>query len=242
MEIPLSIEQILAGWTIIVFSTWVQGTIGFGMGLVSAPFLYMVDPMLVPGPLTACAMVLILFMIRRDGRDIEWRELRWPLIGRVIGIIPAFFVLKYVTGDTFSVALGALLLLAVAMSLWGIHIRPTARNLLAAGAVSGFMGATATAAGPAIALVLQHERGSRLRGMLSRYFLIGGIITIPVFHIVGRFGMPELSATLVLAPAAPLGYALSSRTFAHFEAKGLRSAVLALCVVSGITIILRALL
>lgn len=242
MDIPLDTVQILAGWSIIVFSTWVQGTIGFGMGLVSAPFLYMIDPILVPGPLTACALILILFMIRRDGREVRWRELRWPLAGRLIGIVPAYFVLKYFTGDTFTVALGILLLLAVAMSIWGIRVRPTPRNLLCAGAVSGFMGATATAAGPAIALVLQHEQGRRLRGMLSRYFLIGGLITLPVFHIVGRFGMPELMATLVLAPAAPVGYALSSLTSGHVEKKGLRPAVLTLCGLSGVAIVLRGLL
>ncbi len=242
MDIPLTATQILAGWAIIVGSAWIQGSIGFGMGLVAAPFLYMLNPILVPGPLLICAMVLLLFMIRRDGRSVQWKELWWPLLGRCIGTAPAILVLRYCTGDAFSIALGTLLLAAVVMSLRGIHFPPTARNLLCAGAISGFMGATVAASGPAVALVYQHERGERLRGVLSWYFLLGGLVTIPAFYAGGRLGMPEILATLILAPAAPLGYVLSSRTFSHIERRGLRPAVLALSALSGIAVILRGLL
>jgi uncharacterized membrane protein YfcA len=242
LELPLSATQILAGWAIIVACAWIQGSIGFGMGLVAAPFLYLLNPILVPGPLLICAMVLLLFMIRRDGRSVRWRELGWPLLGRCIGTVPAIFVLRYFTGDAFSIALGTLLLAAVAMSLRGIHFRPTPRNLLCAGSISGFMGATVAASGPAMALVYQHERGERLRGVLSWYFLLGGLVTVPAFYAGGRLGMPEILATLILAPAAPLGYVLSSHTFPHLEKQGLRPAVLALSALSGIAVILRGLL
>jgi uncharacterized membrane protein YfcA len=239
MEIPLSTSQILVAWLIIVGSAWVQGSVGFGMGLISAPLLYMLDPILVPAPLAASALVLLVLMIRRDGREVHWKELRWPLLGRLLGMIPAILVLRYFSDDGFSIALGSLLLVAVAMSICGVHFAPTRRNLLCAGAVSGFMGTTTATAGPAIALVYQKEEAARLRGVLSWYFLIGGVITFPAFYLGGRFGMPELVATIILAPAAALGYALSTATFHRVEKRGLRGAVLSLSALSGIAVIIR---
>ena len=61
---------------------WVQGTIGFGVALVAAPLLVLVDPGLVPGPLLAAAVPLNLLVWYREREAVESGGLRWPILSR----------------------------------------------------------------------------------------------------------------------------------------------------------------
>ena len=45
----LSLLRIVAAMGVVGLGAIVQGTIGFGMAVVAAPFLYQIDPVLVPG-------------------------------------------------------------------------------------------------------------------------------------------------------------------------------------------------
>ncbi|WP_422446035.1 MULTISPECIES: hypothetical protein [unclassified Endozoicomonas] len=47
----LSLLHVVAAMGVVGLGAIVQGTIGFGMAVVAAPFLYHIDPALIPGPL-----------------------------------------------------------------------------------------------------------------------------------------------------------------------------------------------
>jgi hypothetical protein len=78
--------------------------------------------------------------------------------------------------------------------------------------------------------------------MLSAFFLTGTIISLAMLRVAGRFGLAELKAGLLLAPAALLGFALSGRLRGWVDGKALRPLVLAFSGVSALTVIVRSLL
>ena len=45
---------------VIVIGSYVQSSIGFGLAIISAPLLFIIDPLYVPGPVTVCALTLSL--------------------------------------------------------------------------------------------------------------------------------------------------------------------------------------
>ena len=53
MELALAALVILVG-------SYVQSSIGFGLAIISAPLLFALDPLYVPGPVTVCALTLSL--------------------------------------------------------------------------------------------------------------------------------------------------------------------------------------
>ena len=71
---PRQLTEILAASAIITVGATVQATVGFGLGLVAAPVLLLIEPMLVPGPLMASGVILTLLMAYRERQDLDFRE------------------------------------------------------------------------------------------------------------------------------------------------------------------------
>ena len=63
---PLELTEILAASAIITLGATVQATVGFGLGLVAAPVLLLIEPRLVPGPLMSEGVILSLLIAYRD--------------------------------------------------------------------------------------------------------------------------------------------------------------------------------
>jgi len=141
-----------------------------------------------------------------------------------------------------TLAFGALVLFAVALSASGLHVRPTTWTLLSAGALSGFMGTTSNTGGPPIALLYQNAPGARLRSTLSGYFALGTTISLLALAAVARFGRDELWSALALLPGVLIGFVLSTRTLPLLDRGYTRAAVLTVSAVSGAIVILRELL
>ncbi|MEC9302406.1 MAG: sulfite exporter TauE/SafE family protein, partial [Acidobacteriota bacterium] len=74
LEIAIAISAVLVG-------SVVQGAVGFGLALVSAPVLILIDPRFIPAPLLLASLSLILLTAYRDRQGIDLSGLRWALIG-----------------------------------------------------------------------------------------------------------------------------------------------------------------
>ena len=92
-----------------------------------------------------------------------------------------------------------------------------------------------------MAMVYQREPGPRIRGTLSAFFVVGVIISLIGLHFVGRYGPTEWRLSLLLGPAAVLGFFLSRRTAAWVDEGRTRAAVLAASAAAGIVVVLREL-
>jgi uncharacterized membrane protein YfcA len=219
-----------------------KGSIGFGLGLIGAPLLALIDARLVPGPLLSAAAVLTLLLTRRDWHGISFPDLRWSLSGYVVGILVAAAVVIALPPDRLSLTFGAVVILAVVLTASGLHLAPGPKVLVGAGVLSGFMGTTASIGGPAIALVYQRASGPRIRGTLSAYFVIGILLSISGLTLIGRFGRIELVLALSLIPGVLVGFALSHRTARLLDRGYMRVGVLVVSAAAGTVVILKHLL
>ena len=51
MELPVSTQEALFAFGLVIFGAALQGSIGFGLGPLCAPILILINPVFIPGPL-----------------------------------------------------------------------------------------------------------------------------------------------------------------------------------------------
>lgn len=139
-----------------------QGTVGFGMGIVASPFLVLLDERFVPAPILLSTLVLTTFLTLRERHAVDIRGLRWALVGRVVGTVVAGMVLTVLPADRMTVVFGGFVLVGVLMSASGLRFHPHPHVLAGAGMLSGIMGTIASIGGPPMALVYQDADGPDL--------------------------------------------------------------------------------
>ena len=219
----------------------VQGSIGFGIAIVAAPFIVVWAPELMPVGLIVASVAVPVIQLAHGPREIAWRPLTWAIIGRVLFTPVGVWVVAAFSVDVIAALVGVLLLLTVAVSLTRVRIRARPASALAAGAVAGISGTAASIGGPFFALVLQHERPVRMRSTLSWFFLIGSAISLTGLAVGGRVDPAALRAGLLWSPFAVAGYAAAGPARRRLSSGRLRIAVLAFCTVAGTLVIIRAL-
>jgi uncharacterized membrane protein YfcA len=218
-----------------------QGAVGYGLALVAAPILYLVDERLVPAPLLLTALLLTVSSAYRDRHAIDFKGLVWGTVGRIPGTVVGAAILAVLPPDRLAAPLGLIVLLAVAMSASGMRLRPGPATLLFAGLLSGIMGTTSSIGGPPIAMVYQHSPGDQLRGTLGGFFVLGCLLSLIGVASVGRLGVYELGWGAALLPAVGLGFTVSSRLTPWIDRGYTRPAVLAVAAVGGVGVLIRQL-
>jgi len=234
------VDWVLATLAVSLGAT-LQGSVGFGLGILGAPLLMLIDPRLVPAPLLCAALTLTILLTHRERRSVVLRDLKWALAGRLVGTVAGAAALTALSGGKLELTLGVLVLLGVAMSASGLHLPVTPRVLMGAGALSGFMGTTVSIGAPPMALVYQRSSGPRIRGTLSAYFVVGVILSLVGLSVVGRFGTAELVLAVSLLPGILIGFVASRHTSGFFDRGYTRAAVLVLSAATGLVVILRQL-
>jgi len=77
----------LESMIVVAASAWIQGAVGFGYALVSAPVVALVAPDLVPGPIMLSSLVLSLASGIRERHSIDRRGVALALAGRIPGVV-----------------------------------------------------------------------------------------------------------------------------------------------------------
>ncbi len=240
--LPVTPEEIALAIVLAMIGSIVQGSIGFGLAVVSAPILMMIDPVFVPGPLLMAASLLVVLIAHRDRRAAVRRDVALGIVGRILGTLPAAYALSIMPGQYYSVLFATLVLLAVGLSLSGWHLPPTPRNVIAAATLSGFASTVASLGGAPMALVYQKEEGPKVRGTMSAIFIAGTLVSIAGLWWAGMFGRVELLLGLMMMPGIAIGFALSRYTARYIDGEYFRPALLVVSAASGVAILVRALL
>jgi len=238
--VPLSPIEIAIALTAIVAGAVVQGSVGFGAGLIAAPVLLIIDQDFVPGPMLAASWSIAVLMGWHEWRAIDWKGAGIALGGRTLGMFPAALALGALSASAFSCIFATLILLAVFLSLVGWTIQPTSRNTFLVGMVSGFTGTFASMGGPPMGLLYQNEPGSRLRATLAVFFVFGGILSLTALSLTGHFGKHQLLLAAILLPGTFVGFFLSRFTAPLLDAKTTRPAVLIVSCLSALVVLGRA--
>jgi len=240
--LPLELLEIVTASVVIFVGATLQGSVGFGLSLVAAPILMLLDPRYVPGPLLAVSILLTILTLWREHRHVDFGGIGPVLIGRLPGTLIGLWLLIALPPREMRLTFGVMLLAAVAMSASPLRFEPTPRTLAGAGLLSGIMSMTTSAGGPPLALVYQSSAGATLRATLSGHFLIGAAISLVALRGGGRLGESEVLLSGLLVPGLVLGFLVSSRIRHRLDAGYTRRTVLLVSGAAGAAVILRELI
>ncbi len=232
----LTYQQLIAV-AVVFLGALVQGVLGFGLAIISAPVLYIVAPTLVPGTLICLSAFIALLTLRRYLRRLELADMKYAIAGRLPGSVAGAYILAVASHQQMNLLMGGIVLLAVAVSLFPVKIRASRSSLLAAGIVSGITGTTASIAGPPIALVMQNESGDRIRASMSAYFAFSNIISVIILAAGNMFHWIHLKFALLLFPVVVAGSLVAGKIADKVDQQAIRMALLFLCSIAGITAI-----
>lgn len=225
----------------VLLASCLQASIGFGMGMLAAPIVAIVDPALIPGTLIMLATFVTLIVSLRERDAIDLKGTGWALAGRVPGTIAGALLLAALPERGLAVMLAAVVLLGVVLTSAGWIPVARRRNVVLAGAASGVLGTATSIGGPPMALVWQRNHGARLRGTMSSFFLIGSLMSLAALWFTGAVGSHTLWTFVFLAPATVVGYVLSRYVNRFLDPARLRRVAIAVSAVGAVVLITRQL-
>lgn len=206
-------EVAASGYAIIavavLFASCLQASIGFGMGMLAAPVVALVDPGLIPGTLIMLAAIVTLMVVLRERTAVDVTGTGWALAGRVPGTIVGALILTVIPERALAILIAGVVLGGVALTSFGWVPAPHRRNLVLAGATSGVLGTATSIGGPPMALVWQRSSGPRLRGTMAGFFLVGSLMSLAMLTATGAVDRHTLVMCALLIPATVGGYVLS---------------------------------
>ena len=233
--------ELLLGGVVYAIGCTLQGILGFGAGLFAVPILVLINPGFVPGPILLINPLMGGIYAWRERDYIDWKGLKWILVGRIPGIALGVIALTLAGEEKLELLFGILLLSALGVRLVGIKPTRNPKNLTAGGCLSGFMGTAVSVGGPPIALLYHDVSGSTLRATLSPYFLIGSTISIGALATFGHFGTKDLIVSLWLIPALLVGALLSKPLTKILDRKWITPGIYTLSGIAALTLLLRSL-
>ncbi len=217
-----------------------QGSTGLGFGMVSAPALLLIDPLFVPGPILMLAMIISLFVVVRDRKNIEYKTLGVLLGGRIPGTILAAMAFSLIPLALYGIIFGILVLVAVLLTSTKLRVMPTTVAVLIASFSSGFMGTLTSVGAPPMALVFQHGQSTVVRPTLATFFLIGCLFSLIVLFYFGGFSAEQLYIAVVFIPVLFAGFKVSSWLVPKLNQRLMRIIMLSISGISAIVLIIRS--
>jgi len=220
--------------TVIFAGAYVQSSIGFGLAIIAAPVLFLVNPAFVPAPIILCAFILSLLNAYGHRKFISFRGLRYAIYGRIPGTIAGGLLVAWIDQRLLALWLGLSVIFAVLLSIKSLSLKPSSKSMFVAGFLSGFMGTSSSIGGPPMALALQHQEVGFIRANLSAFFVVSCLLSLMMLAAVGHFSVDQFLLALPLLPATLAGYWLATRTFHLVSKQNLRALSLGLCSLAGL--------
>ena len=226
---------------------FVRGYAGFGSGMIWAGGLSLVLPPVVVVPsIFLLDLVASAHLVPRVWKDIDWRSLRWLLLGALVTTPLGLYLLASLPGDVIRGAI-AIVVLAATVLLWrGFTLRtmPGPRAAVFTGALSGFLGGGTGVGGPP-AILLYFSAPTTVgvsRASLIGYFFGLNLISAALAAAQSLYTRDVGLWTLVLALPMLLGIVLGNRGFLNADPERFRRFVLLLLAALSVAVLLRALL
>ncbi|WP_231618982.1 sulfite exporter TauE/SafE family protein [Nonomuraea sp. SBT364] len=215
----------------------VQGSVGFGLGLVGVPVLTMLDPAVMPGAMQVVNMTLPLFTLAVEWRRVDWRGLGFALLGRLPGSVVGAVIVVYVSIHALSVFVAVMVLAAVGLTARAVSLPRNGVTITSAGFVSGITGTATGIGGPPVALVYQTAKGPQIRATLAMFFFLGAAQSIVILALVDHLPARALTTGAALLVPMILGFLVSGPLRRHLDQGKVRVAILAVAAASALGLI-----
>ena len=225
--------EILIATVVIFVGAYIQTALGFGLAIVAAPILFLLDPLYVPAPITMSALTLSLVMAASHWESISFSGLKFAILGRVPGTICGGMLLVWISIEQLALWVGISVIVAVILSLSNLKLKPSTGSLFSAGFLSGFMGTSTSIGGPPMALLLQHEKSDFIRANMSAFFCVSCLMSLMMLLLVGKLDHGHIVLFLPFFPATLTGYWLAMKTVRKISHNSLRYSSLVLCLLAG---------
>ncbi|CAB4753281.1 unannotated protein [freshwater metagenome] len=237
-SVSISLWQYVLAVLVVAVGAMIQGSLGFGLGLVSAPALALIDATFIPGPLLLVGVAVTLTVFLRERGAVDWKGMKWAIFGRVIGTIAGGWAVVAFSKDAVIVLVAVLVLAGVLMTSIGWKIKTNRITLSTAGLVSGVMGTLTSVGGPPMALVYQRETAQKLRATLAGFFLVGATFSLLTLAVSGGMSQHDFALGALMLPGYVIGM-IANRWASRFLDKGYsRVAVLTFSALSSIVLLL----
>lgn len=233
----MSVSDYLVVAAAVVAASCLQASIGFGMGLLAAPVVAMVDPTLVPATLIMWATLVTLLVTVRERQHVDLAGTGWAMLGRAPGTVVGALLVAVLPPRGLALMLAGVVLVGVALTSLGWAPRPHRSNLVVAGAASGLLGTATSIGGPPMALVWQRSTGAVLRGTMSGFFLVGSVFSLVVLALTGSVDQRTVTTFAVLLPAPVVGYVLSRYVNRFLDPRRLRRTAIVVSVCSALVLV-----
>ena len=231
-------------WTFAVFVTFlaatVQGTIGFGLGVVSIPILTIIDASLTPIPQLMVSLPLALATAWRERSKVDTRGLGLITTSRIPGALAGAWILKAVSEKTIGIVIGLVVIGAVASVRAGWTIPVNARTRIGAGLTAGFTGTSAGIGGPPLALLYRSTGTAIARSTVAAAIGIGVVVNLIVLYGAGAVRSSDYTVAAALIVPTALGFVASAFLRHRVDDAVFRSIVLAVSVVAASILVVRS--
>jgi hypothetical protein len=232
-----ALTVLLAAGLAVLFGGFVQSGVGFGVGVVAAPIVTLLDPSVMPGATLVAATALPVLILAREAGHTDWRGVSWALAGRVAGTVAGVWVVAVISVRALGLTVGGVVLVVIVASCLHLVVPKNRWTLLTAGAVSGTTGTATSIGGPPIGLVYQREDGPTIRSTLSLYFAVGNLLALGALGLTGHLPGKAVATGLILTPCAVAGFVIASRLRQFLDRGHMRVAVLIVAAASAIILI-----
>ncbi len=235
----LTVLALTVAASVIVLGSIVQGTIGFGLGLLAAPVIATVLPEAIPVTMVLVAWPIGAVTAAREVHAVDRKSLPWLLVGAVPGTLVGLWIVRIAEARQLAIIVGVVTILGVAVTAVSRDVPLNRTSAGIAGFIGNVTGTAASVGGPPVALLFQHQRGPIVRSTLGVYFVVSGALSVIGYALTGTITLERFLLALALLPAMLLGAWSSKRFHGLVDAGWLRPAVLVMSVLAGTIAILR---
>lgn len=240
-DIGLTAQELTIGIGVVMVASALQGSIGFGLAVLSVPILTVVNPVFTPIPVLILSLGVGAATLARERGDLDLEGLGWVITGRVPGALLGAWVLSVATERTLGIVIGVIVLSAVVVLSSGLTVRLSPTSRVVAGTISGFSGTSAGIGGPPIALLYGGQDGPVIRSTLGAIFTIGITINLVILTLVGVLTAGDIQIAVVLSPAMAVGFMISGRLRPHVDGGRVRIGILVVSSLAAVSLLVRSL-
>lgn len=222
----------------LILGAFVQRATGFGLAVIGAPLILMLEPRLVPVVLVMFGLMVSLIMIKVYWREVRIDTIGMALVGRVPGTVLGAWLLLAAPLVVLEKMIALIVLSTVAVSMLRISLPVNRMTLFSAGVISGIFGTVSAIGGPPIALLMHRLPADSARGNLAAFFTCSTSMTLLALLLAGQIQLWHLGLALTFIPAVVLGNVLAALVAYRLDRRALQRASIVLSTAAALGLLL----